>query len=60
MKLTTRIRSAADGWLALEVLELPGLEAYAKAFEDIPQAVQAAAAALTGRPADKFDVDVKL
>lgn len=60
MKLTTRIASADDGWLALDVLELPDLEAYAKGFEDIPQAVQTAAAALTGRPAVEFDVDVKL
>lgn len=60
MKLTTRITSAADGWLVLEVLELPDLTAYAKRFEDIPEAVGTAAAALTGRPGDSFDVDVEL
>ena len=60
MKLTTRITSAADGWLVLEVLELPDLKASAKGFEDIPEAVRAAAAALTGRPEGTFDVDVQL
>lgn len=60
MKLTTRIASATDRWLALEVLELPDLKAVARNFDDIPRAVTTAAAALTGRPADEFDVDVKL
>lgn len=60
MRLTTRIRSANDGWFALDVLELPELEAYAKAFEDIPDAVRRAAAAATGRDPGEFDVEVKL
>ncbi|MEV4988430.1 transcriptional regulator [Pseudarthrobacter sp. LMD1-1-1.1] len=60
MKLTARIRSASDGWLALEVIEMPGLEAAAKRFEDIPDAVRAAAAQSTGRPQTEFDVDIAL
>ncbi|WP_285245771.1 hypothetical protein [Pseudarthrobacter sp. fls2-241-R2A-127] len=56
MQLTTRILSARDGWFELEVLELPELLAYAKAFDEIPQAVRSAAAVCTGRPVDDFDV----
>lgn len=60
MRLTTRIRSADDGWFALEVLELPELETYAKTFEEIPDAVRRAAATATGRDPDEFEVEVKL
>lgn len=30
MKLTAQIKKAADGWLDLEVMELPDLEAHAR------------------------------
>ena len=60
MELTVRIRSANDGWFALDVLELPELEAYAKAFDDIPDAVRKAAASATGREPSDFNVEVKL
>ncbi|MGA8791257.1 MAG: transcriptional regulator [Paenarthrobacter sp.] len=59
MKLTTQIRYAADGWLELEVAELPGLVAHARRVEDIPDAVRAAAAVLTGKPYQEFDVEVR-
>lgn len=60
MKPTPRVRSASEGWLELDVIELPGLELAAKKFEDIPDAVRAAAATCTGRPDGDFDVDIAL
>lgn len=60
MKLTARIRSARDGWLAVEVLEIPELEVVVKSFEDIPDAVSGAAEKSLGRPASEFVVEVSL
>ena len=60
MRLTARIRSARDGWLALEVLELPELEVVVKSFDDIPDAVSRAAEESLGRPASEFVVEVTL
>lgn len=58
MKLTAHIKKAADGWMELDVDELPGLVAGARNVEDIPSAVRAAAAAFTGRAVQDFDVEV--
>ncbi|MDR6508104.1 hypothetical protein [Arthrobacter oryzae] len=59
MRLTAHIRLAADGWLELEVEQLPGLQAHARTVGDIPGAVIAAAAALTGKAASEFEVEVR-
>lgn len=58
MKLTVKIRKATDGRLDLQVLEMPELEVVARKFKEIPEAVAAAAASLTGRPQNEFEVDV--
>lgn len=50
MKLTPHIVRASDGWLELEVDELPELHAHVRSVNDIPDAVGTAAAALTGKP----------
>lgn len=57
MRLTARIKKAADGRLELRVVELPELEAQARKFEDIPNVVSDAAAGLTGRPGQDFEVE---
>ena len=59
MRLNAQIRKATDGRLDLHVVELPDLEAHARKFEDIPDAVRDAAARLTGRPGQDFDVEVR-
>ncbi|MFE4542234.1 hypothetical protein [Arthrobacter sp. NPDC056727] len=59
MKLTAQIKNAADGRLDLRVVELPELVAHARKFDDIPDAVRDAAARLTGRPGQDFDVEVR-
>jgi hypothetical protein len=59
VRLTAQIKKAADGWLDLRVVELPELEAHAHKFEDIPGVVRDAAARLTGRPVQDFDVEVR-
>jgi hypothetical protein len=59
MILTAQIKKAADGWLDLQVVELPDLEAHARKVEDIPDVVRDAAARLTGRPGHDFDVEVR-
>jgi hypothetical protein len=56
--LTAKIRKAADGRLDLYVVEMPELVAHARSVEDIPGVVRAAAAILTGRPEDDFEVVV--
>lgn len=60
MQLTVRVKSAQDGWFALEVLELPDLFVHTKTVHDIPAEVRTAAAASTGRDPDDFDVVVTL
>lgn len=60
LKLTPRIKSAGDGWFALEVLELPDLVVHTKTFEDIRKTVTAAAGALMRRPPGEFDLDLEL
>ncbi|MDR6794617.1 hypothetical protein J2W89_003799 [Pseudarthrobacter oxydans] len=59
MKLTTRIKSATDGKLSLDIEELPALEVDAKNVGEIPEAVQAAAARLTGRDKSEFIIEVR-
>jgi hypothetical protein len=59
MRLTAQITKAADGRLDLRVVELPELEAHARKFDDIPDAVKDAAARLTGRPGQDFEVEIR-
>ena len=59
MRLTAQIKTAADGWLDLRVVELPELRAHAGKFDDIPDVVGDAASRLTGRPGHDFDVEVR-
>ncbi|RAM37261.1 transcriptional regulator [Arthrobacter globiformis] len=59
MKLTAQIGTAADGRLNLRVLELPELKTHARRVDEIPDAVRDAAAKLTGRPKDDFDIEVR-
>ena len=59
MKLTAQIGTASDGRLDLRVLELPELEAQASSVEAIPGAVREAAARLTGRPNEDFDIEIR-
>ncbi|MFK0042221.1 hypothetical protein ACIQTW_20495 [Paenarthrobacter sp. NPDC090517] len=58
MRLTVRISKATDGRLDLYVVELPELEAQAQRVAEIPETVREAAAILTGRSKDDFDVEV--
>ena len=58
MKLTAHIKKAAEGWLDLAVVELPATEAHARNVEEIPGVVRVAAARLTGRSEEEFDVEV--
>lgn len=60
MKLTAQIMKAADGWLDLHVIELPALEAHARKVEEIPGVIKGAAAELTGRPENEFEVELTL
>lgn len=60
MQLTARIKQATDGQLSLVVEELPALAVHASNLEDIPGAVRRAAAELTGRNQDDFEVDLRL
>lgn len=58
MRLSVRIRKATDGRLDLQVLEMPELEVVVHRFKEIPEAVIDAAAGITGRPKDDFEVEV--
>jgi hypothetical protein len=58
MKLTAQIKKATDGWLDIRVVELPELVAHARKLDDIDDAARDAAAKLTGRPRQDFDVEV--
>lgn len=59
MKLTTHIKSAAGGKLSLSIEEIPTLEVAVKNVGEIPEAVQAAAAKLTGRDKSEFIIEVR-
>ncbi|GLU61587.1 hypothetical protein [Paenarthrobacter ureafaciens] len=58
MRLTVKIRKATDGRLDLQVVEMPELEVAVRKFKEIPSAVIEAAASLTGRSQDDFEVEV--
>lgn len=57
--MTVQIKSAADGWLDLKVVELPTLDVSARDLGEIPCIVGEVAARLTGRPEQEFDVKVR-
>jgi hypothetical protein len=57
VRLSAHINNAADGRLEFRIVELPELEAQARKFENIPNVVSDAAAGLTGRPGQDFEVE---
>ncbi|MBT2547196.1 hypothetical protein [Arthrobacter sp. ISL-65] len=59
MRLTAQIKKATDGWIDFRVVELPELVAHARKLDDIAGAVRDAAARLTGRQGQDFDVEVR-
>lgn len=58
MRLTARIKEATDGRLTLRVEELPSLVVHARTVMEIPDAVGDAAATLTGRAKEDFEVEL--
>ncbi|GKV74465.1 hypothetical protein [Pseudarthrobacter sp. NCCP-2145] len=56
MLLNVYISSAADGYFLLRAVEIPELKVKAKRFDDIPDAVRAAAAAVTGKAPGDFEI----
>ncbi len=58
MNLTVKITKAADGLLDLRVVELPELDLSVRTVGEIPGVVSEAAAKLTGRSEQEFDVEV--
>jgi hypothetical protein len=50
---------AIDGWLSLEVDEIPALVVHARSVGEIPEAVRSAAAKLLGRHKEDFEVDLR-
>jgi hypothetical protein len=59
MQLTAHIMEANDGWLSLEVDEIPALVVHARSVGEIPEAVRSAAAKLLGRHKEDFEVDLR-
>jgi hypothetical protein len=58
LQLNVYVANAADGFFLFKVVELPELTARAGTIDEIPEAVRVAAAALTGRAPEDFDVQV--
>jgi hypothetical protein len=58
VRLTARIRKAADGQLILTVDEAPGLITHANHLVEIPDAVRNAASSLLGLPVEDIEVKV--
>ena len=58
MLLNVYISSATDGFFLLRSVEIPELTVTARKLDDIPTVVRAAAAAVTGREPDDFDIVV--
>lgn len=58
MNLSVKITKATDGCLDLKVVELPQLDINARNAGEIPLVVSEAAAKLTGRPEQDFNIDV--
>lgn len=56
LQLNVYIASASDGFFTVKAAQMPQLSAQARTLADIPDAVRSAAAAITGQPADVFDV----
>ncbi|MBT2566948.1 hypothetical protein J7I84_10665 [Arthrobacter sp. ISL-85] len=56
MQLDTYISRASDGLFTAKTMQMPELTAQARTIEEIPHAVRSAAAAISGRPAENFDV----
>jgi hypothetical protein len=57
--LTAHIKEATDGWLSLNVDEMPTLVIRARNVEEIPEVVKTAAAELLGRDQQDFDVKIR-
>lgn len=58
VRVTARIRKAADGQLVLTVDEAPGLITHANHLAEIPDAVRNAASGILGLPAEDIEVRV--
>jgi predicted RNase H-like HicB family nuclease len=58
LQLNVYISSASDGYFLLRAVEIPELTARASTIEDIPAQVRTAAAALTGKAPDDFEVSL--
>lgn len=58
MQLNVHISSATDGYFLLKAAEIPELTARASKMDGIPGAVLAAAAELTGRPPEDFNINI--
>jgi hypothetical protein len=56
LQLNVYIASASDGFYTAKAVQMPELSAHARTLEEIPEAVRSAAAAVTGQPANFFDV----
>ncbi|MDJ0356701.1 hypothetical protein [Paenarthrobacter sp. PH39-S1] len=56
MQLNVYISDASDGHFLLKAVEMPELTARASRMDDIPDAVPAAAAALTGLAIGDFEI----
>ena len=58
MKLTAKAERSG-GWWAVEVPEVPGLYTQAKRLDQVEGMVRDAAALLTGRPEDSFEITIE-
>jgi hypothetical protein len=56
--LNVYISSATDGYFLLKAVEIPQLSVTVRGLDDIPRAVRAAAAALTGRAPEDFEISL--
>ncbi|MFJ4029978.1 hypothetical protein ACIPWF_21780 [Paenarthrobacter sp. NPDC089989] len=58
MRLTVKTRQAKDNKMDLQVVELPELDVQAKKLREVSDVVKDAAAALTRRSREEFDVEL--
>lgn len=54
----TALAQRSGSWWAVEVPEIPGLFTQAKRLDQVTEMVRDAAAALTGKPEDEFEVEI--
>lgn len=56
MRLNVYVSSAEDGILTVKAVQIPELSVQTGTIAEIPDAVRAAAAAISGHAPDQFDV----